>query len=81
MRIRKADKHIQTSLRGIAKRAWEYPMLLYEASSVEEPCTGKPSAGICERGAGKPVNPISMAKKKFKKDNLPTTYILNIRRF
>ena len=46
---------MQTSLRGIAKRALEYPMPLYEASGVEEPCTRKPYAGICERGVGKPA--------------------------
>ena len=55
MRMRETDKHMQTSLQGIAKKACEYPVLLYEASSVEEPCTGKPYAGICERGAGKPA--------------------------
>jgi len=30
-------------------------MLLYEASNTEEPGTGKPYAGICERAAGKPA--------------------------
>jgi hypothetical protein len=27
-------------------------MLLYEANNIEEPCAGKPHAGICERAAG-----------------------------
>jgi len=35
-------------------------MLLYEASNVEEPCAGKPHAGICERAVGKPACSISI---------------------
>ena len=27
-------------------------LLLYEASCAEEPCAGKPHAGICERAVG-----------------------------
>ncbi|MGA1870960.1 MAG: hypothetical protein ACMUJM_20680 [bacterium] len=38
-------------------------MLLYEASNVEEPCAGKPHAGICERAVGKPACSISIQKK------------------
>ena len=48
MQIRQADKHMQTSLRGIAKKA----KLLYEVSNTEEPCAGKPHAGICEGAVG-----------------------------
>jgi len=53
MRIRKAEEHMQTSLRGIAKRTLRYSMFLYDASNVEEPCAGKPHAGICEGAARK----------------------------
>ena len=53
MRIRKAEEHMQTSLRGIAKRTLRYSMFLYEASNVEEPCAGKLHAGICEGAARK----------------------------
>jgi hypothetical protein len=49
MQIRKADKHMQTSLGGIAKEA---KLLLYEANTIEEPCAGKPHAGICEGTVG-----------------------------
>ncbi|WP_028579889.1 hypothetical protein [Desulfogranum japonicum] len=49
MQIRQADKHMQTSLRGIAKEA---KLLLYEANTIEEPCAGKPHAGICEGTVG-----------------------------
>lgn len=28
-------------------------MFLYEASNTEEPCAGKPHAGICEGAVGK----------------------------
>jgi len=30
----------------------ELSMLLYEASNIEEPCAGKPHAGICKGAAG-----------------------------
>jgi len=30
-------------------RLLELKMLLYEANNIEEPCAGKPHAGICER--------------------------------
>ncbi len=49
MQIRQADKHMQTSLRGIAKKA---ERLLYEANNTEEPCARKPHAGICEGTVG-----------------------------
>ncbi len=42
-------KHMQTALRGIAKKA---ERLLYEANNTEEPCAGKPHAGICEGTVG-----------------------------
>ena len=29
------------------------PLRLYEANNTEEPCAGKPHAGICERAVGK----------------------------
>ena len=48
VQTRRAEQHMQTSLRGIAKRT----MFLYEASNTEEPCAGKPHAGICERAVG-----------------------------
>ena len=50
MQMRQAEKHMQTSLRGIAKKAKIMP--LYEASNTEEPCAEKPHAGICERAVG-----------------------------
>jgi hypothetical protein len=46
MQIRKAEQHMQTSLRGIAKRI--FMIFLYEANNIEELCAGKPHAGICE---------------------------------
>ncbi len=49
MQIRKADNHMQTSLRGRAKKA---ERLLYEANNTEDPCAGKPHAGICEGTVG-----------------------------
>ncbi len=30
----------------------DMPMFLYEASNAEEPCAGKPHAGICEGAVG-----------------------------
>jgi len=59
MQIRQADQHMQTSLRGIAKRAKK--MLLYEANDTEEPCAGKPHAGISEGAVGKLLSAIIIA--------------------
>ncbi|WP_028581589.1 hypothetical protein [Desulfogranum japonicum] len=42
-------KHMQTSLRGIAKEA---KLLLYEANTIEEPYAEKPHAGICKGTVG-----------------------------
>jgi hypothetical protein len=49
MQTSRAEQHMPTSLRGIAKKA--VILLSYEASNTEEPCAGKSHAGICEGAA------------------------------